>query len=89
MLFSLETGGLLRLAVKLMQEASSSNEDYVELVNLVGIHFQVRDDYMNMQSQKVSTFFCLQLAQLAQLAAPFQFCSLSAVPCKLEITTNL
>ncbi|CAG8683523.1 16556_t:CDS:2, partial [Funneliformis mosseae] len=60
-----KTGGLLRLAVKLMQEASSSNEDYIELVNLVGIHFQVRDDYMNMQSQKYADNkgFCEDLTE--------------------------
>ncbi|CAG8511853.1 10576_t:CDS:2 [Ambispora gerdemannii] len=46
-----KTGGLLRLAVKLMSGASSINDsDYVNLVNMIGIHFQVRDDYMNLQS---------------------------------------
>ncbi|KAG9306056.1 hypothetical protein G9A89_020251 [Geosiphon pyriformis] len=45
-----KTGGLLRLAVKLMTEASNAKEDYVKLVNIIGIHFQVRDDYMNLQS---------------------------------------
>ncbi|KAI9308225.1 geranylgeranyl pyrophosphate synthase [Cunninghamella echinulata] len=45
-----KTGGLLRLAVKLMQEASESNMDCTSLVKKIGIHFQVRDDYMNLQS---------------------------------------
>jgi geranylgeranyl diphosphate synthase type 3 len=61
-----KTGGLLRLAVKLMQACSSStmsdstpqfpvekaeigNRDYVPLVNLIGILFQIRDDYQNLQ----------------------------------------
>ncbi|ORZ19709.1 geranylgeranyl pyrophosphate synthase [Absidia repens] len=45
-----KTGGLLRLAVKLMQAASESETDYTALVSKIGIHFQVRDDYMNLQS---------------------------------------
>ncbi|KAI9034061.1 geranylgeranyl pyrophosphate synthase [Hyaloraphidium curvatum] len=45
-----KTGGLLRLAVKLMQELSSSDEDFVPLVNILGVHFQVRDDYLNLRS---------------------------------------
>lgn len=55
-----KTGGLLRLAVKLMQACSSSTmytpvqlstdiSDYVPLVNLIGILFQIRDDYQNLQ----------------------------------------
>jgi geranylgeranyl diphosphate synthase, type III len=55
-----KTGGLLRLAVKLMQACSSSAmytpvqlstdiSDYVSLVNLIGILFQIRDDYQNLQ----------------------------------------
>src|SRR5208282_2858811 len=51
-----KTGGLLRLAVKLMQGCSSSSvyilshyiklipSDYVSLVNLIGVLFQIRDD---------------------------------------------
>ncbi|KAI9355572.1 geranylgeranyl pyrophosphate synthase [Pilaira anomala] len=45
-----KTGGLLRLAVRLMQAASESEVDYTPLVNMIGIHFQVRDDYMNLKS---------------------------------------
>lgn len=57
-----KTGGLLRLAVKLMQACSQSTtypnspsnrdlkvRDYVPLVNLIGILFQIRDDYQNLQ----------------------------------------
>lgn len=48
-----ETGGLFRLAVKLMQAESASDEDYVPLVNLMGLIYQIRDDYMNLQSDQV------------------------------------
>jgi geranylgeranyl diphosphate synthase type 3 len=55
-----KTGGLLRLAVKLMQACSSSEmyvpffprvdiSDYIPVVNLIGILFQIRDDYQNLQ----------------------------------------
>ncbi|CAM0135262.1 unnamed protein product [Umbelopsis sp. WA50703] len=47
-----KTGGLLRLGVKLMQVASQTDRDFTSLVNKIGIHFQVRDDYMNLQSQQ-------------------------------------
>ncbi|RPD57345.1 terpenoid synthase [Lentinus tigrinus ALCF2SS1-7] len=47
-----KTGGLFRVAVKLMMACSTTNidVDYVPLVNLFGIYFQIRDDYMNLQS---------------------------------------
>lgn len=32
----------------------ASFSDYTHLVNIIGIHFQVRDDYMNLQSDTVS-----------------------------------
>ena len=67
-----ETGGLLRVAVKLMMACASQNvnvfvtprpiadkrlnllRDYVPLVNLIGVYFQIRDDYMNLQNSEVS-----------------------------------
>ncbi|KAI8146461.1 geranylgeranyl pyrophosphate synthase [Fennellomyces sp. T-0311] len=60
-----KTSGLLRLAVRLMQEASSSNVDYTYLVNIIGIHFQVRDDYLNLQSDTYSKNkgFCEDLTE--------------------------
>ncbi|TFK86420.1 terpenoid synthase [Polyporus arcularius HHB13444] len=47
-----KTGGLFRVAIKLMMACSTANVDvdYVPLVNLFGIYFQIRDDYMNLQS---------------------------------------
>ena len=51
-----KTGGLLRLAVGLMQSCCPSDKDYSKLVNLLGIHFQIRDDFMNLQSDQVLEF---------------------------------
>ncbi|KAF3384475.1 Geranylgeranyl pyrophosphate synthase atmG [Penicillium rolfsii] len=45
-----KTGGLFRLAIKLMQCSSDSTYDYVPLVDLMGVIFQIRDDYQNLQS---------------------------------------
>ncbi|KAI0764359.1 terpenoid synthase [Trametes elegans] len=47
-----KTGGLFRVAVKLMMACSTTNinVDYVPLVNLFGVYFQIRDDYMNLES---------------------------------------
>ncbi|KAK7431688.1 geranylgeranyl pyrophosphate synthetase [Neonectria magnoliae] len=49
-----KTGGLFRLGIKLMQAQSSSPIDCVPLVNLIGLIFQVRDDYMNLSSKEYS-----------------------------------
>ncbi|KAJ2767364.1 hypothetical protein IWQ57_003978, partial [Coemansia nantahalensis] len=49
-----KTGGLFRLAVKLMQECSATGRDFTALVNLIGAYFQIRDDYMNLQSSEYS-----------------------------------
>ncbi|KAJ3308497.1 Geranylgeranyl pyrophosphate synthase, partial [Blyttiomyces sp. JEL0837] len=50
-----KTGGLLRLAIRLMQRASGSPIDCVPLVNLLGLHFQIRDDYLNLNSLEYSS----------------------------------
>ena len=47
-----KTGGLFRLAVKLMQAESADKGriDCVPLVNLMGLIFQICDDYLNLSS---------------------------------------
>lgn len=66
-----KTGGLFRLAIRLMQAESASDRfvsqpgdgkvmltrvsDCVPLINLLGTLFQIRDDYMNLLSSKYST----------------------------------
>ncbi len=46
-----KTGGLFRLSIKLMQAESRSLVDCVALVNIVGLIFQIQDDYRNLFSQ--------------------------------------
>jgi len=47
-----KTGGLFRLGIKLMQAESRSLIDCVPLVNIVGLIFQIADDYQNLWSKK-------------------------------------
>lgn len=54
---ALETGGLFRLAIKLMQNEAADDRNFTELSNLLGIYFQIRDDYINLQSEKVFRLF--------------------------------
>ncbi|KAF9461847.1 isoprenoid synthase domain-containing protein [Collybia nuda] len=52
-----KTGGLLRIGIKLMMACATHNLDvnYVPLVNLIGVYFQIRDDLMNLQSTEYTT----------------------------------
>lgn len=52
-----KTGGLLRIGIKLMMACATTNigVDYVPLVNLIGVYFQIRDDLLNLQSPEYST----------------------------------
>ncbi|KAF2011310.1 terpenoid synthase [Aaosphaeria arxii CBS 175.79] len=45
-----KTGGLFRLAIKLMQAESSVNVDCAPLVSAVGLLFQILDDHLNLSS---------------------------------------
>ncbi|KAJ7302215.1 isoprenoid synthase domain-containing protein [Mycena albidolilacea] len=47
-----KTGGFLRIGIKLLMACGTTNVDidYVPLANLIGVHFQINDDYMNLQS---------------------------------------
>lgn len=48
-----ETGGLFNLAVGLMQLFSDCKEDFSTLAGILGLYFQIRDDYSNLCSQEV------------------------------------
>lgn len=52
-----KTGGLFRLAIKLMQAESPERGrvDCVPLVNLMGLVFQICDDYLNLSSAVYTT----------------------------------
>ncbi|GIC91797.1 FPP/GGPP synthase family protein [Aspergillus udagawae] len=46
-----KTGGLFRLAIKLMQAESTTGIDCVSLVNVMGLTFQICDDYLNLSNK--------------------------------------
>lgn len=45
-----KTGGLFSLAIQLMQAEATVQVDFVPLVRLLGIIFQICDDYLNLKS---------------------------------------
>lgn len=46
-----KTGGLFGLAVRLMQLFSECTLDFSNLLECLGLHFQIRDDYANLKSK--------------------------------------
>lgn len=52
-----ETGGLFMLAIRLMQLFSDNKSDFCKLAGLLGLYFQVNDDYINLNSKDVSIGF--------------------------------
>ena len=52
-----------------------SCRDYVPLVNLIGVFFQIRDDLMNLQSSEVSEFRLCMLLVPVKLISPYQYTS--------------
>ncbi|KAH8930454.1 terpenoid synthase [Atractiella rhizophila] len=49
-----KTGGLFRIAIKLMMATSPecTVSDYTPIVNLIGVAFQIQDDFLNLQSNQ-------------------------------------
>ncbi|KAI8884525.1 geranylgeranyl pyrophosphate synthase [Backusella circina FSU 941] len=46
-----KTGALLIMAIRLMQASSESKVDYTPLVYKIGLHLQIRNDYLNLYSK--------------------------------------
>ena len=55
LMISNKTGGLFRLAARLMQNASPTAHDVLPLIDLIGLIFQIRDDYNNLCCEQVIT----------------------------------
>ena len=51
-----ETGGLFGLAIRLMQLFSESDKNFMYLTDVLGLYFQIRDDYANLCMQEVSFY---------------------------------
>lgn len=54
-LFLTETGGLFMLAIRLLQLFSDSKADFTKLTGILGLYFQIRDDYCNLCLQEVTS----------------------------------
>ncbi|KAE8385505.1 isoprenoid synthase domain-containing protein [Aspergillus alliaceus] len=54
-LISNKTGGLFRLALRLMQELSDCDYNIYPLVDLLGLMFQIVDDYKNLKDAKMNS----------------------------------
>lgn len=48
-----KTGGLFMLAIRLMQLFSSNTDDFSKLTAILGLYFQIRDDYCNLICKEV------------------------------------
>ena len=53
LMISNKTGGLFRLAARLMQIVSPTTYDVRPLAELIGLIFQIRDDHQNLSSKEV------------------------------------
>lgn len=60
-----KTGGLFRLATRLMQAFSDNKQDFIPLVNNLGLYYQIRDDYINLKGEKYmeNKSFCEDLTE--------------------------
>jgi len=60
-----KTGGLFGLAIRLMQLFSDSQKDYTKLTGILGLYFQIRDDYANlcMKEYSDSKSYCEDLTE--------------------------
>ena len=52
-----KTGGLFRLAVRLMMCASNTKLNLIPFADMLGLIFQIQDDYRNLVSETVSRSF--------------------------------
>ncbi|PLN83656.1 isoprenoid synthase domain-containing protein [Aspergillus taichungensis] len=64
-MISNKTGGLFRLAIRLMMAVSESDLDLLEFTNVLGLLFQIQDDYKNLTSHNMEAAkgFCEDLTE--------------------------
>ncbi len=66
-MISNKTGGLFRLILRLLQSVSTKLEDGIEpLVNVIGLMYQISDDYKNLKDEKV-TFLEARLMRISPI----------------------
>ncbi|XP_076169559.1 terpene synthase-like isoform X2 [Ptiloglossa arizonensis] len=76
-----KTGGLFNLAVRLMQLFSDCKEDFTPLAGILGLYFQIRDDYCNLHLQEYAEnkSYCEDLSE-----GKFNFPIIHAIRCHPE-----
>lgn len=84
-----KTGGLFRLAIRLMQSESTTGRDFVPLVDVLGLQFQICDDYLNLKSTTYTRNkgLCEDLTE-GKFSFPIIH-SLLSDPCSLELLNIL
>lgn len=60
-----KTGGLFMMAIRLMQLFSDNKEDFTKLAGILGLYFQIQDDYINLHSEAymANKSFCEDLTE--------------------------
>lgn len=60
-----KTGGLFMLAIRLMQLFSENKKDFSRLTAILGLYFQIRDDYCNLHLKEYAEnkSFCEDLTE--------------------------
>ncbi|KAL1489322.1 hypothetical protein ABEB36_014240 [Hypothenemus hampei] len=60
-----KTGGLFMLAIRLMQLFSNNKDDFTKITAILGLYFQIRDDYINLNSKNymLHKSFCEDLTE--------------------------
>jgi geranylgeranyl diphosphate synthase type 3 len=73
-----KTGGVFRLAIHLMQSFSTDEANYMPLANQLGLFFQIRDDYVNLQLDEYmqNKSFCEDLTE-GKFSYPIIHCILT------------
>ncbi|CAG0902434.1 unnamed protein product [Cyprideis torosa] len=78
-----KTGGLFGLAIRLMQlfSVERHRSDFTNLINILGLYFQIRDDYVNLCSAEYAEkkSFCEDLTE-----GKFNYCIVHAIRSKPE-----
>lgn len=60
------------LAIRLMQLFSENKEDFTKLTAILGLYFQIRDDYCNLSLKEVITLVLLLVAILLNFLCFFK-----------------
>eukprot|EP00106_Octopus_bimaculoides_P007483 XP_014774925.1 PREDICTED: geranylgeranyl pyrophosphate synthase-like [Octopus bimaculoides] len=58
-----KTGGLFGMAIRLMQLFSSNQSDFKNLLELLGLYFQIRDDYSSLFQYEKNKTYCEDLSE--------------------------